>query len=77
MRTACIENVTRKISLAERARVADNFWTRLRGLIGVRSLPDGEGMVIKPCNSVHCMFMSIPIDVVYVDKQHRVVAVER
>ena len=34
-------------------------------------------MLIKPCHGVHCMFMSIPIDVVYVDRSDRVVAVDK
>jgi uncharacterized membrane protein (UPF0127 family) len=63
-----VENQTRGVVLVERGRVADNFWTRFRGLIGVRNLPPGDGLAIVPCNGVHCMFMSIPIDVVYVDR---------
>lgn len=72
-----VENLTRNSVLITNGRLANNFWTRLRGLIGVRHLADGDGMLITPCTSVHCMFMSIPIDVVYVDKQDHVVAVER
>lgn len=59
-------NVTRDQCLIERGRVADGFWTRLRGLIGHRPLEAGEGLMIKPCNSVHTFFMGFPIDVVYV-----------
>jgi uncharacterized protein len=72
-----VENLTRDTVLVDRGRLANNFWTRLRGLIGVRDLPAGDGMLITPCTSVHCMFMSIPIDVVYVDKQDRVVGMDR
>ena len=72
-----IENVDRNATVLERGRMADTRWTRLRGLIGVKELTDGEGMIIKPCHGVHCMFMSIPIDVIYVDKTDRVVAVDR
>lgn len=72
-----IQNATRNQPLLAHGRMADNPWTRLRGLIGVRELADGDGLVIKPCHGVHCMFMSIPIDVVYVDRSDRVVAVDR
>jgi uncharacterized protein len=72
-----VQNVTRNQPLMIRGRLAANSWTRLRGLIGVRQLADGEGMLIKPCHGVHCMFMSIPIDVVYVDRSDRVVAVDK
>jgi uncharacterized membrane protein (UPF0127 family) len=71
-----VDNVTRGTTLVDRGRVADNYWTRLRGLIGVRQLDEGDGMAIIPCNGVHCMFMSIPIDVVYVIPGDRVAAVD-
>ncbi len=70
------DNITRGVILVERGSVANNPWTRFKGLIGVRSLPQGNGLAIVPCSGVHCMFMSIPIDVVYVDRDHRVVALD-
>lgn len=72
-----VENVSRGTVVIDRGRLAANPWTRLRGLIGVRELAEGDGLLIKPCHGVHCMFMSIPIDVVYVDKTNRVIAVDR
>lgn len=71
-----VENVTRGVTLVEAGRVADNPWTRLKGLIGVRTLAAGDGLAITPCNGVHCFFMSIPIDVVYVSADDRVVDVD-
>lgn len=71
-----VENVTQVSVLADACGVADTPWTRLKGLIGVTELPQGAGLVIRPCRGVHCMFMSIPIDVVYVDRNDRVVAVD-
>jgi len=72
-----VENVSRNSEVISNGRMANNSWTRLRGLIGVRDLPEGEGIVIEPCHGVHCMFMSIPIDVIYVNKQHQVVAIDK
>lgn len=71
-----VENVTRGVSLIESGRVANNRWTRLKGLIGVRSLEPGDGLAIMPYNGVHCLFMSMPIDVVYVSADHRVVDID-
>ena len=71
-----VHNETRDVNLVEHGKVADNVWTRFKGLIGVRNLPEGDGLAIIPCTGVHCMFMSIPIDVVYVDRDHRVVALD-
>lgn len=67
-----VENITQGCVLVDRGRRADNFWKRLRGLIGVRELPQGDGLLIVPANQVHTNFMSIPIDVVYLDGENRV-----
>jgi uncharacterized membrane protein (UPF0127 family) len=71
-----VQNVTRGKMLVEHGRVANNAWTRFKGLMGERRLPSGDGMLIMPCSSVHCMFMAIPIDVLYVSRDNRVVAVD-
>lgn len=71
-----IDNKARNTTLVEDGRVAANPWTRLRGLIGVRHLPDGDGLLIEPCKGVHCLFMSIPIDVVYLSRENEVVAID-
>jgi uncharacterized protein len=69
-------NKTRNVSLVKQGRLANNFLTRLRGLVGVKELPAGDGMLIQPCNQVHCMFMSIPIDVLYIGSDERVLAID-
>ena len=71
-----VENTTRRQTLASSLRVADNIWTRFRGLIGAQPLQPGQGLLIMPCSSVHTHFMSFPIDVLYVDRTQRVVAVD-
>lgn len=71
-----VTNQTRHTTLVDAGQVADSFWKRFKGLIGVKDLPQGSGLLIEPCNSIHCMFMSIPIDVIYVDKDDTVVALD-
>lgn len=71
-----IENMTRNTMLMKRGRMADNFLTKFRGLMGVRQLHEGEGLLITHCNSVHTHFMFMPIDIIYVDKNHRIVDLE-
>lgn len=73
--TLRVENLTRSTTLVAQGRVADNFVTKFRGLMGVRHLPQGDGLLITGCNSVHTHFMRIPIDVLYVDEEHKVVDV--
>ncbi len=60
-----------------KARVARTFRERAKGLIGTKSLPDGEGMLILHCNAVHTFFMSFPIDVTFLDRHDRVVKTVR
>jgi len=66
-------NVTRNQMLIEQGALASTAWRRLRGLIGHRPLEAGEGLMIKPCNSVHTFFMGFPIDVVYISDNGEVV----
>lgn len=62
--------------LASRVRVAENFITRFKGLMGENSLTDGEGLLLFDCPSVHCFFMKISIDAVYLSKNMTVLGVE-
>lgn len=71
-RSVQIVNTTRGTILATQASIASTAWTRARGLLGRRTFPAGEGLIITPCNSIHCFFMAFPIDVVYVDREYRV-----
>jgi uncharacterized membrane protein (UPF0127 family) len=68
-------NQTQGTVVADRAEVADTFWRRGKGLIGRRELAEGSGLVIQPCGSIHMFFMSIPLDVLHIDKHGRVVRV--
>ena len=51
-----------------RLEIADSFFARLKGLMGRKKLPQGQGLLILPCNSIHMLFMRFAIDAVYVDK---------
>ena len=42
--------------------------TRRRGLLGRDSLPQGHGLLIAPCTSIHTWFMRFPIDVIFVKR---------
>ena len=62
-----VHSSTQKV-LCSKMRVANNFVSRVVGLIGTKQL-DQEGLFIPRCNWIHTFFMSIPIDVVYVDSK--------
>ena len=68
-------NLTRGVNLAYRGRVAANAWLRAKGLLGTKRLPEGEGLLIRPCRQIHTFFMAYAIDVLFVDANGEVVAV--
>lgn len=67
-----MRNETRKTVLAEAAEVADTSAKRRTGLLKHSRLEAGEGLWIRPCESVHTFFMKFPIDLVYLDKRLKV-----
>jgi uncharacterized protein len=61
--------------VCERCLLAETALTRMRGLLGRRSLPSGEGVLLKPASSVHMAFMRFAIDAVFLDGDLRVVKI--
>ena len=64
-------------ALCEECVVADNPFSRLRGLLGHRGLGAGEGLLLRPSPSIHTWFMRFAIDVVFLDAELRVLRVTR
>jgi len=65
-------NVTRGTVLATNLEVADTGAKRNRGLLGRKGLESGGGLWIVPCESVHTFFMQFAIDLIYLDRKHRI-----
>ena len=65
-------NESRGILLAEKLMVADTFWKRLRGLLGTREWPEGNALLINPCNNIHMFGMKYCLDVLFLDRQNMV-----
>lgn len=74
--SACIAvtNLTRGRSVGSRVRLADKWWSRLRGLLGRSPLSAGEGLMLVPCRAVHMFGMRYPVDVAFLDGAGTVVA---
>ncbi|MGN0826610.1 MAG: DUF192 domain-containing protein [Kiritimatiellia bacterium] len=64
---------------AARGRVwcAFSMWARMKGLLGRKGLAEGEWLWLKPCGAVHTVGMRFAIDVVFLDRDQRVVKVAR
>ena len=63
--------------LADTIELAQDSRTRTRGLLGRSSLAEGSVMIIAPCNAIHTLFMRFTIDVIFADRQGRVVKLSR
>jgi uncharacterized membrane protein (UPF0127 family) len=72
-----VTNVTRDTILATHMEVADSGPKRNKGLLGRTHLDPGEGLWIVPCEAVHTIGMKFPIDLVYLDRNHRVKKLRR
>ncbi|HZC28919.1 MAG TPA: DUF192 domain-containing protein [Gaiellaceae bacterium] len=62
-------------TVCERCVLADTALARMRGLLGRKMLPPGEGILLRPASSVHTAFMRFPIDVVFLDRENRIVRI--
>ncbi|MDQ0255752.1 uncharacterized membrane protein (UPF0127 family) [Evansella vedderi] len=56
-------------------QIANSFGKRFLGLMFRKAPLMNEGLLLKPCNSIHMFFMFISIDVVFLDKEYQVIRV--
>ena len=45
------------------------------GLLGKRTFPAGNALILRPCSGIHMFGMHFAIDALYLDEQQRVVQV--
>ncbi|MFA6666037.1 MAG: DUF192 domain-containing protein [Armatimonadota bacterium] len=62
--------------LSRNAVYAKSLLARIRGLISHRPLSDGEALVIPACRQVHTFFMRFSIDIVFANRDGRIVGIE-
>ena len=73
MQKVKVLNATRDTVLGDRIAIADTSMSRLVGLLGKRGLESGEGLLIFPSQAVHTVAMRFAIDVVFLDRDWRVI----
>ena len=66
-------NLTKKTWLATKVRKADSFLTRLLGLLKRKRLGPEEALWLVPSKGIHTIGMKFPIDVIFLDKDNKVV----
>ncbi|QUH27003.1 DUF192 domain-containing protein [Serpentinicella alkaliphila] len=60
--------------LASKVVLADTFWLRLKGLIGRDNIEDEEALILYPCSEIHCYGMKFNIDIIFLDKDKKVIS---
>lgn len=64
--------------ICKRCVLAEDFFSRAQGLMFSSEIPnDGDGMLIKPCNSIHTFFMRYPLHIVFLNAENKVIKVIR
>lgn len=72
MERVSITHPARGATVAASAEIASSLIERGRGLLGRKGIPEGGGLLIVPCNSIHSFFMRFPFDAVFLDREWRV-----
>ena len=67
-------NSTQNCLIADEVKIADNFISRTIGLISKKEILEPEGLLIKPCCSIHTFFMKFDIDVLFVNRKNEIIA---
>lgn len=71
-RTYCVYNETRECFLSLDVSLADNTFSRLKGLIGRLKLRVDEGVWMVPSHGVHTFGVLFSLDLIYLDESNRV-----
>ena len=68
-------NKASNIIISENVVVANTFLKRFKGLMFSKELPDENALYIMPCNEIHTFNMKYSIDVLYLDKNNKILAI--
>lgn len=72
-----VRNSTTGAEIGDQVRFAGSFVGRTRGLMFAAPLQRGQGLVIRPCGSIHMVGMRYALDAVFYDRDGKVTKVAR
>lgn len=72
-----IKNTRTNEILVERMYKADTIFTKMKGLLGRKDMSFDEGMLICGARQIHMFFMKFAIDVIFLDKNFRIIKIYR
>ena len=53
--------------------IANSFWKRFKGLMLAPPLEEGYGLLLPSTNSIHMFFMKYELDIIFLDKEYKVI----
>ena len=72
-----LKNARTGQAIAENAILASSPLARMKGLLGKKTLPIKEAIILRPASSIHTHFMRFALDVIYLDRDDEIVKVVR
>jgi hypothetical protein len=69
-------NKTSNTIISENVMVANTYFKRLKGLMFTKELPDQSALHIVPCSEIHTFNMRYSIDVLYLDRNNNILAID-
>jgi uncharacterized membrane protein (UPF0127 family) len=70
-------NATRKTVISDQCRFANSVLKRMVGLLNRKQFLPGEGLLFDRCYGIHTFGMRFRIDVVFLDKEYKVIRTVR
>ena len=62
-------------TVAGKAVLASSPLTRMKGLLGRKTLPRDEAIILRPASSIHTHFMRFALDVIYLDSEGEILKI--
>jgi len=72
-----IANKTQDVVITKKASFASSFWLKSKGLMFKKKLSEDEVLFFKKAPSIHTCFMHFPIDIVFLDKNKRIIKITK
>lgn len=63
--------------ICEKVEVADTFFKRFMGLMYRKSMEEGHGLLLAPCNEIHTFGMKFPIDTITISGDNKIRYLDR
>lgn len=64
----------RKNTICQNTKIAKSFSSRLKGLLGLNSFTNFDGLLLINCRQIHSIGMKFIFDAIYLDKNYKILS---